>query len=52
MVSKVSRAAVRVEKHRRIRRHLSGTAERPRLAVLEATITFTRRLLMTLLERH
>lgn len=36
MVSKVSRAAVRVEKHRRIRRHLSGTAERPRLAVFRS----------------
>ena len=36
MVSKVSRSAVRTEKHRRIRRHLAGTAERPRLAVFRS----------------
>lgn len=36
MVSKVSRTAVRTEKHRRIRRHLAGTAERPRLAVFRS----------------
>ena len=33
MVSKVSRSTVRAEKHRRLRRNLNGTAERPRLAV-------------------
>ena len=33
MVSKKSRSEVRVKKHRRLRNHLSGTAERPRLAV-------------------
>ncbi len=36
MVSKVSRSAVRTEKHRRIRRHLAGTTERPRLAVFRS----------------
>lgn len=36
MVSKVSRAEVRAEKHRRLRRHLNGTAERPRLAVFRS----------------
>ena len=36
MVSKVSRAKVRQEKHRRLRRHLSGTAQRPRLAVFRS----------------
>ena len=36
MVSKVSRSAVRTEKHRRLRRHLAGTAERPRLAVFRS----------------
>lgn len=33
MISKVSRAEVRSEKHRRLRRYLNGTAERPRMAV-------------------
>ena len=33
MISKVDRKAVREEKHRRLRRYLSGTAERPRMAV-------------------
>ena len=33
MVSKVSRAEVRAKKHRRMRHHIVGTAERPRLAV-------------------
>ena len=36
MVSKVSRAKVRQEKHGRLRRHLSGTAQRPRLAVFRS----------------
>lgn len=36
MVSKVSRIEVRREKHRRIRRHIVGTAARPRLAVFRS----------------
>ncbi len=36
MVSKKSRSVVRVNKHRKIRNHLSGTAERPRLAVFRS----------------
>ena len=36
MVSKKSRQEVRVEKHRRIRSRLSGTADRPRLAVFRS----------------
>ena len=36
MVSKKSRQEVRVKKHRRMRNHLSGTAERPRLAVFRS----------------
>ena len=36
MVSKVSRAKVRTEKHRRMRRHLIGTPERPRMAVFRS----------------
>lgn len=36
MVSKNSRAVVREKKHRRMRNHLSGTAERPRLAVFRS----------------
>ncbi len=36
MVSKVSRAAVRQEKHRRLRRHLNGTSERPRMSVFRS----------------
>lgn len=36
MVSKVSRAEVRREKHRRLRRHMVGTSERPRLAVFRS----------------
>lgn len=33
MVSKKSRVETRVKKHKRVRNHLAGTAERPRLAV-------------------
>lgn len=33
MIKKVSRQAVRVKKHRKLRNKISGTAERPRLAV-------------------
>ena len=36
MVSKKSRSVVRAKKHRRLRNHLSGTAERPRLAVFRS----------------
>ena len=36
MVNKKSRAEIRVKKHRRVRNHLSGTAERPRLAVFRS----------------
>lgn len=36
MTSKVSRAEIRKEKHRRLRRYLNGTAERPRMAVFRS----------------
>lgn len=36
MVSKVSRAKVRIKKHDRMRNRFSGTAERPRLAVFRS----------------
>ena len=36
MVSKRSRSEVRVNKHRKLRNHISGTAERPRLAVFRS----------------
>ena len=36
MVNKKSRALVREKKHRRMRNRLSGTAERPRLAVFRS----------------
>jgi len=36
MISKESRAEIRSEKHRRLRRYLSGTAERPRMAVFRS----------------
>ena len=36
MVSKVARSKVRVEKHRRMRRHIIGTPERPRMAVFRS----------------
>ena len=36
MVSKVSKKEVRLEKHRRLRRNLAGTAERPRMAVFRS----------------
>lgn len=36
MVSKKSRAVVREKKHKRMRNHLSGTAERPRLSVFRS----------------
>ena len=36
MVSKESRTKIREEKHRRLRSRLSGTSERPRLAVFRS----------------
>ena len=36
MVSKESRAEIRLNKHRRLRHHLAGTPERPRLAVFRS----------------
>ena len=36
MVNKESRTAARENKHRRLRNHLAGTAERPRLAVFRS----------------
>lgn len=36
MVSKASRSVVRAEKHRRMRKNLNGTSERPRLAVFRS----------------
>ena len=36
MVSKESRTKIREEKHRRVRNRLSGTADRPRLAVFRS----------------
>ncbi|MDO4478867.1 MAG: 50S ribosomal protein L18 [Lachnospiraceae bacterium] len=36
MINKVSRSAVRAKKHYRLRGHLSGTAERPRLCVFRS----------------
>ncbi len=36
MVSKKSRTAVRENKHKRIRHHLAGTSERPRLSVFRS----------------
>ena len=36
MVSKESRSKIRENKHRRLRHHLAGTSERPRLAVFRS----------------
>ncbi|MCM1283466.1 MAG: 50S ribosomal protein L18 [Muribaculaceae bacterium] len=36
MVSKKSRTVVREKKHKRMRNHLSGTAERPRMSVFRS----------------
>ncbi len=36
MVSKKSRSEIRIKKHNRMRNRLSGTAERPRLAVFRS----------------
>ncbi len=36
MINKKSRAEVRQKKHRRLRNHISGTAEKPRFAVFRS----------------
>ena len=36
MISKVSRADVRVKKHKRLRNHIVGTQDKPRLAVFRS----------------
>ena len=36
MIKKVSKAAVRQKKHRRLRHHLNGTAQTPRLCVFRS----------------
>lgn len=36
MISKVSRTKVRAKKHKRIRNHIVGTAQKPRLAVFRS----------------
>ncbi len=36
MIKKKSRAEVRTKKHKRLRFHIAGTAERPRLAVFKS----------------
>ena len=36
MIKKASRAKIREKKHTRLRSHLKGTAERPRLAVFRS----------------
>lgn len=38
MISKPSRAAARVKRHYRLRNNISGTAERPRLAVFRSNM--------------
>ena len=47
MIKKQSRSEVRVKKHMKVRNRLSGTAERPRLAVFRSNIICTLRLLTT-----
>ena len=37
MISKINKNAVRAKRHYRLRRHLSGTAERPRLCAYRST---------------
>ena len=41
MIKKESRNAMRVERHKRIRKDLSGTAERPRLNVFRSNANIT-----------
>ena len=43
MIKKVSRTQVRQKKHRRMRNHIAGTAERPRLAVFRSNNICMRR---------
>ncbi len=38
MITKPSRAAARAKRHYRLRNHISGTAERPRLAVFRSNM--------------
>ena len=38
MISKVSRAQMRQKKHRRLRNHIVGTAQRPRLCVFRSNL--------------
>jgi len=41
MIKKVSRNDMRLERHKRIRKNLAGTAERPRLNVFRANANIT-----------
>ncbi len=41
MIKKVSRNEMRVERHKRIRKDLSGTAERPRLNIFRSNANIT-----------
>ena len=41
MIKKVSRNDMRLERHKRIRKTLAGTAERPRLNVFRANANIT-----------
>lgn len=41
MISKISRNEMRVERHKRIRENLAGTAERPRLNVFRSNANIT-----------
>ena len=41
MIKKVSRNEMRVERHKRIRKELSGTADRPRLNVFRSNANIT-----------
>ena len=41
MIKKISRNEMRLERHKRIRKTLSGTAERPRLSVFRSNANIT-----------
>ena len=41
MIKKVSRNEMRVERHNRIRKDISGTADRPRLCVFRSNANIT-----------
>lgn len=41
MIKKVSRNEMRVERHKRIRKEISGTADRPRLSVFRSNANIT-----------